>query len=323
MEIHEIGGYFELDLKIEPEVLNKDAVYLESARACLKLVLKARKPVAVWLPYYTCGVLIKAVEEVGLKIRFYHIDKALSIEENLFLGTDEVLVYTNYFGICDNATKRMLERFGGENVIVDCSQSFYVSPYKCLATFYSPRKFMGLPDGGIVYTNLDLKPNEQSEYESINRLSHLYIRKNVDAKTGYSQFLEADASLNHSSSRAMSEITKTLLSHSISRYSNIQRLENFKRLHDYFSKINNLRIQSDVSSPLCYPLLLKKDVAKIREALVNENIFTPKYWPDLKLGLDSNSFENKLANFMVCLPIDHRYTLSDMDYIIKKVGKLL
>ena len=47
------------------------------------------------------------------------------------------------------------------NIIFDNSQAFYSKQYGT-AGIYSPRKFFGLPDGGILCTDLNL----EEEYEN-------------------------------------------------------------------------------------------------------------------------------------------------------------
>lgn len=52
-----IGGYFELELR-QGEHYHKDAIRLNSARNCFEYILLARKYKKVFLPYYTCEVLL-------------------------------------------------------------------------------------------------------------------------------------------------------------------------------------------------------------------------------------------------------------------------
>ena len=52
-----IGGYFSLELP-KYEEYHKDAIRLNTGRNCLEYILRARRYSKVYIPYYTCEVIL-------------------------------------------------------------------------------------------------------------------------------------------------------------------------------------------------------------------------------------------------------------------------
>src|SRR5690554_910719 len=139
-----IGGYFELELLLTEEY-HKNAIRLNTGRNAFEFILRARNYKKVYLPFYTCDVILEPITKLDLKYEFYRIDlNFYPYFDFNKLGEDEVFVYNNYFDLCDKQTKEIVSLC--KNLIVDNSQAFYTKPIKGVDTFYSPRKFFGLPD---------------------------------------------------------------------------------------------------------------------------------------------------------------------------------
>ena len=72
----------------------------------------------------------------------------------------------NYFGVCEKVQDELLLKYNSEQLVFDHSQAFFTPPKKCLATIYSPRKFFGVPDGGLLFTEVKIQlPKNQDESE--------------------------------------------------------------------------------------------------------------------------------------------------------------
>lgn len=98
--------------------LYPEAIRLNSGRSCLEYILKARKYKKVWLPYYTCDAILQPITRNGLDYEFYHIDKDFHIADKINLGKEEVLVYTDYFGLMDDYASEVAYEYS-PNVILD------------------------------------------------------------------------------------------------------------------------------------------------------------------------------------------------------------
>ena len=153
----EIRGYFNLELTNKGEFLHDDGILLNSCRNALEFVLLSLRPKRIWLPKYTCDSVLQPVVHLKLNYCFYSIDKNLEIL-NVSLDEGDVLLYTNYFGLKDSYTKKLSEKYGHQ-LIIDNAQSYYSERIKGIATIYSPRKFFGVPDGGIAYVDNPINKN--------------------------------------------------------------------------------------------------------------------------------------------------------------------
>ena len=73
-----IGGYFELELH-KGEEYHKDAISLNTARNCFEYILLARNYKKVYIPYYTCEVMLQPLEKHHISYEYYSInDKTTS-----------------------------------------------------------------------------------------------------------------------------------------------------------------------------------------------------------------------------------------------------
>ena len=106
------------------------------------------------MPYFTCDSAVEPIVKLGIPHEFYHIDKSYHIVEDIVLRDNEALMYTNYWGLQDLYCKELADRFGSR-LILDYTQSFFSKPIRGIDTFYSCRKFFGVPDGGYLYTDAD------------------------------------------------------------------------------------------------------------------------------------------------------------------------
>ena len=117
-----IGGYFELELN-KNEEYHKAAVKLNTGRNAFEYILRAYNYKKVFIPYYTCDVMLEPLKKLNIKYEFYRIDKRFMPNINFEnIKSDEALVYNNYFGICDKNVKEIagIKR----NIIIDNSQAF-------------------------------------------------------------------------------------------------------------------------------------------------------------------------------------------------------
>ena len=204
-----IGGYFELELRGGCEY-HPNALALNSARNCLEYILLTRQYRRVYIPYYTCEVVLEPFRKHGIEYEFYSVNEKLEPVDFPCLKPGEAFLYTNYFGIKQSAVRRVAERYG-EQTIIDNAQAFFAPRIEGIDTFYSPRKFFGVPDGGYVYC--DANPLENIPRDvSWQRMQHLLRRIDEGAEKGYMDFKTNSESLINAPIRRMSNLTKALLS---------------------------------------------------------------------------------------------------------------
>src|SRR5690606_38550323 len=100
--MQEIGGYFGLELKAGTHYHN-EAIRLNTARNCFEYILRAKEYKKVYIPFYTCEVLLEPLTKLKIAYTFYHINECLEPVEIISLKADEAFLYTNYFGVKQNA----------------------------------------------------------------------------------------------------------------------------------------------------------------------------------------------------------------------------
>ena len=93
-----IGGYFELELPCHEEY-HKNALRLNSGKNCLEYILRYRNYFKVYIPYYTCDVILKPFRDLGIDYEFYHINELLEPAAKLYPKEYEAVLYVNYFGL--------------------------------------------------------------------------------------------------------------------------------------------------------------------------------------------------------------------------------
>lgn len=308
-----IGGYFELELINYCKTYHPNAIALNTGRNAFEYILKANYVKKIYIPYFTCDVLLEPLNKLKITYEFYHINEQLEpIFDFSVLKKNDFFLYTNYFGLKNCYTKQL--SLFCQHLIVDNSQAFFSVPHNSEATFYSSRKFFGVADGAYLYCNKVLEQVFKKDC-SYDRMSHLLIRKDVSAETGYQSFIENDEKLKNQPIKKMSSITEDILGRV--DYSAVaqKRIDNYRFLENELKSTNKMSFQLDTkSSPMVYPYWTKD--LTLRKRLIENKIYTATYWPNVKEWCSQDSLEFKLTNEVVYLPIDQRYGIEEMTFII-------
>ena len=74
-------------------------IKLNSARNCLRYIVRAFKIKEIYIPYYICPAIRLSLSKENCKIHYYHIDDKFfpdcEFKENAYI------LYPNYFGVCN------------------------------------------------------------------------------------------------------------------------------------------------------------------------------------------------------------------------------
>ncbi len=312
-----IGGYFELETA-QKVFAPEGAVNLNSARNCLAYILRAGRVGHVHVPRYLCDVALEPLERMGVAYDFYGIAEDLEIADDITLMDDsDALLVVNYFGVMDDYMTSLAGSYGRQ-AILDCSQAFYFPPALPSPTFYSPRKFFGVPDGGILYTE-DRLEEDLAEDVSYARFTHLVKRIDLGSEAAYADFKRDEAGLDGQPVRAMSKLTRRLLGSVDMEAPRLQRLRNFTYLHERLRATNLLNVATTAKGPLCYPYYSGDD--NLREKLITEKVFVPTYWSSVMEWCKPTDVEYQLAKNIIPLPIDQRYGEQHMQKIVELVHR--
>ena len=303
----EIGGYFELELPKRGGFLHDDGVLLNSGRNALEYVLRSMPDVRhLWIPYYTCDSILEPITKLGIPYTFYHINERLELKDGLALQDGDYLLYTNYFGIKDSYVKQLAMQYGSQ-LIVDNAQAWFAEPIEGVCTTYSPRKYVGIPDGGIAYCPKGLDVNQFEQDRSFDRCSHLLKRIDVGAEEGYADFKANDQTLCNQPIRKMSKLTKALLSSIDFEEVKRKRIANFRYLHEALKCTNKYDVpeMTSFACPMVYPYLT--DDISLRQKLIDNKLFVATYWPNVMEWAKDGMLERELMERLLPIPCDQRF----------------
>jgi len=316
-----IGGYFELELPQGFVEKYPGALGYQSARAAFMALLQNSPAITrVWMPYYICDSMVSPVLAAGKELAFYRIDQRFFIEDRLNLAEGDLLLYVNYFGVCDRNVLELLCTYDPKRVVIDCSQAFYSGPFNCLATIYSPRKFFGVPDGGLLMTAVSIPEPLQIDEGSCQRATHLIKRLSFDAEAGYGDYQAAELTLSDVAPKRISQLTSRLLRSIDYDAVRARRKRNFSALHHALGSTNRLSVDLDViNGPMAYPYLPAEGA--LRQQLISHRVFIATYWTEVLERVPQEGHEAKLVSNLCALPCDQRLSADAVARIINLVER--
>jgi hypothetical protein len=313
----EIGGYLDLSANWHTKGIAHNPILLNSARNCIRYIAQQRKIRQILVPYYTCHTVVRCLKSDGVDVVFYSLDDAFM--PMLPPGSeDEYVIYVNYYGVMDRKVKELAAKY--PKLIVDNSQAFFSAPLEGVDTVSSPRKFFGLPDGGLLYPGENLIEIELPLDRSSERMVQLVKRLDDGAQAAFPDSLAARNALIDQPIKRMSRLTEFLLGSLDMEFSRARRRENWRVIDKELHKANRLSIElNEQEVPLFYPYYCFQP--ELRGKLISKGIFVGTYWPDVKALVAEGSFESSLVTNMIPLPIDQRYDDQDMLKVLNIINE--
>ena len=310
-----IGGYFELELPQRSEY-HSAAIALNTGRNCLEYILHMRGYKRVYLPYYSCEVLLEPFKKLGVDYTFYHINERLELGEDIQLKEGEALLCINYFGLKREYVKTLGAKYGRQ-LIVDNTQAFYDEPFTGVDTFYSCRKFFGVADGAYLYCD-QLLDMELEQDQSWQRMDYLLKRIDVSPEAAYADFKARGADLHDNPIKTMSRLTSRIMASIDYQQAAQHRRENYLLLDGALNGKNGMSLPlTDDTIPMVYPFLT--DDEGLRQRLIDHKIFVAQYWPNVLKWCVTTHIDYRMAQLLLPLPIDQRYGEEELKKIIKYI----
>lgn len=309
--MRELGGYIELDSYHLP-MLHEDAIALNCGRNCLAYLFKSRGIKKLKVPYFICNSIFDVCNREGVEKSYYHIGIDFK-PVNLELADDEWLYLVNLYGQLSNEEiEDYAERY--DRVIVDQANDFFATPIPGIDTFYTCRKWFGVADGAFLYSDSPLS-DEFPQDESYNRMEFLLGRYERTASEFYADYNANNKYFKDQPIKRMSKLTRNLLHGIDYEFVERRRQENFMYLQEKLCSINQLNLKP---ATFMYPLMIENGV-EVRKKLQAEKIYIPTLWPTVFEVTEADSLEYKMAENILPLPIDQRYRIEDMKYLIEKI----
>lgn len=307
----EIGGYIELDT-YTGKMLYEDGIKLNCGRNALAYLIKAKNIKKLYMPKFMCDSNDKVLFDNGVKIIYYDIGLDF---KPIIKSWDGWLYVVNYYGQLSNDYLKML----GKNIIIDNAQAYFQKPINGVDTLYTCRKFFGVADGAILYT--DKKMEIKDRDESFSRMNFLLGRFERSAGEFYKEYVENNHLFRNEPIKKMSKLTENLLCAIDYDMVKKRRTENFSYLHYRLKEINKLNLKVPEGA-FMYPLYVQNG-NKIRQILQRKKIFIPTLWPAVFNKCESAENEYLMAENILPLPVDQRYSEKEMEYMVNEIKILI
>lgn len=313
----EYGGYIEFE-NYHGNMLHDGAISLNCGRNALAYLCEAKKIKKLYLPYFLCSSVPNLCKKIGIEYGCYYINEKFEPIFDQALGEDEWLYIVNFYGqLNNNSLTAWKQKYG--RIIVDNAQSYFQVPAEDVDTLYTCRKYFGVADGAFLYTDTRLS-RELPQDESFERMHFLLGRFERSANEFYSEYVANNKLFAAEPVKLMSCLTENLL-RGIDYGSIAQkRQDNFNYLDAQFCDMNELRLKS-VYGAFMYPLLVQNGAA-VRKELQKEKIYIPTLWPNVVEECPPDSLEYHYAADILPIPIDQRYGIEDMKYLVEVINRV-
>ncbi len=309
----EIGGYIQLD-KYSMPLMHEEAIALNSGRNCLAYLIHAKSIKKMYLPFLLCDSVEEICNRMDVVVERYPINPDFSIS-NIDILKDDWLYVVNFYGQLDRSyLQQITSKY--KNVIIDNAHAYFDEPLPNIDTLYTCRKFFGVADGGFLYTNAKSKEKYEKDL-SYNRMGHLLGRFEKTASEFYDEYVLNENGFDDTETKYMSQLTENLLKGV--NYPEVMkaRTENYNYLNLHLSKINLLNLRN-VNGPYMYPLLLE-NANDVKKKLLEKKIYIPTLWPNVLKNVAKEKLEWRYAKNILPLPVDQRYNIREMKFIVEGV----
>lgn len=331
MARHTYGSFIELDIASIPEVAEsvwniwtgrQQVFTFTSSRSALYWIILNSKVKRIWMPAYICCDVSDVLQNIPIEMHYYHVGERLIPEASVLDSVEDgdAFLYVNYFGqprpkaFLDILRKRSaVLRIEDDAHCLDIGES---TPADW--QLFSPRKLLGVPDGGIavVHGTRSLPEPVRPEANIKARLLKCWplllgLEDPLRCHRQYQYYREAEACV-HIDAENMSELTRGMLRRIAHRKVCRRRQENWQTLH-YFLKSFGFLDGCIKFTPSAYPVFVP-DPAGLSRKLAEKNIFCARHWSHIP---SPRSFykEHELAAHLLSIPCDHRMSIDDMAYI--------
>jgi hypothetical protein len=314
-----IGGYFGLEPGAGRGLpWRADALAVQSGRMALRLALAAWPRATLWLPAWYCPPAREALAASGWTLRDYALDEDLGPDAAVQPAAGDRVLLVDWFGLCGAAVRRACRRFGADRVLIDAAMALWFEPEPGVVAACSPRKFVGVPDGGWLRNPpVAAVPPRPDPEATIARCAHLLRRAAGDIAGGRSRFAAAEAAIAAEAlPTAMSPLTAQLLAGIDFDAVAAARRRNYRRLADGVAALGHVPPPlPDDAVPLCLPLPVPR-AAALRRRLAEGGVYCAHYWDDVPSALP-DPVGRRLREGTVCLPCDQRLGDVDVDVVVR------
>lgn len=343
------------NLKIEPEDFNlkaEDGVLLSTGRSAITFAIrqikkvKLSKKISALIPPYTCETVLQPFEDEETEINVYDIENDLSLTvdglRNAIEDSDaDIVLIHRYFGFdTTSEIKEVIREYQEKGVVFieDRTQNLF-SSFESLPVDYivgSFRKWAAIPEGGYCYaTNSFIDKSDKPELSDIRlvnaklqafQLKNDYMENDIGEKAAFMKaYAEAEHILDMETEffKMSDESIKIIKQLDVGALK-MKRRRNYRYVYEKladrkdFSILTGKLREGDV--PLYLALLTEKR-EQLQVWLREHNIYAPIVWPKPNQMPEVSDTVQKIYDQVICLPIDQRYELDDMERMVDLVRR--
>lgn len=299
--------------------------FYDCARHAIHSLCQNLKLSEICTPNFYCKPIDEYLLSQSYKITNYPINGFANYSIPQFRA-NALLVIVNLFGLSD--LESLIEtacfefNWPTSKILVDSSLSLFdlSGMNTTVAHLFSPRKFLPITEGGIIFSPFaDLVKGEDLDEHEYEYRSQLLDPENLlsEAGTQVYQYIERSFSIGHKILSLGETQAFKLASFDLEKYQNL-----FCLAHSRFSNFPGL-ISSSPRTPGNCVLINKSYIknANIRDSskgvfTVGDKytIFLPKYWIDIAPTTD---FEQFLFDEVAFIPVFWDISLNDVQYVRK------
>lgn len=320
------------------------AMCLRSGRDALKIVAREFDKSTVLLPALSCDSMIVPFLLYGHKVEYYRLRKDYSINfEDLYAKIKKIdgtvlFLYMDYFGndaISDSQLFSLKENARNVVFIEDCTHTLLVDKVRDFEPEYtvaSLRKWIDIPDGGLLWSKKELKNGKLSEnmefsntrlkaqnmrYEFLKSGDLTLKQKFREIFTTVSDLIDSELDPGRMSAYSFEKAKQSdwkLIAH--------RRRENAECLISELKKAGFQFVQekSGVSDIYVSIIVEKRDM--LQKSLAEEGIFCTVIWPLNEEQKKCCKIAKNTEENMLSIYCDQRYTVEDMKYIVSQIVRL-
>ena len=327
-----------------------------SLRLILRKILKINKGDEVLMPAYIFQGMLNPFKEIEMTTKFYKINRDLTLDvkdvEQKINEKTKVLLLIHYFGFPQPIDQ--LEKLRALNtkcsIVEDIVQSYLTTLLDSSLgrfgdfSFNVYMKYLPTPDGSLLQINKPIgKLNWQNRqfkrylytgtrYAAMN-LKNLYLKKHLTPSWLHLRFFRYAARLleEYPMFADMSCVSKRLLDKFDYRAIITRRRENFQYLLDNWNSDSIVPLFSNLPDSVCPMgfIVLAENRDHVKRELIKAKIYCPVHWQPISQGdgnilapeihPDEFPISWEISRKILMIPIDQRYGIEEMDYILDKI----
>jgi hypothetical protein len=328
-----IGGTFGLESKHSQVDIKElwsvgtGLTYFLNARCAIYALCQSIAPRTAWLPSYLCAAILEPFRKLRIPVRFYNDGPNFENTDSRWTGDirqGDLVLLIHYFGFPNKTvpTTELISR--GAVILEDAAQSLFVKQQypNSVGIVYSPRKFFGVPDGGLAVSIRDvfrrnaLQPPPENWWK--DALAVAQIRREFDLAGGgenrwFPLFRQVEESHPLGLYRS-SDLSRALIESGIdyqglkrTRRDNYQTLASLLREHAVFPNLDEEVV------PIGFPVRVNAHQRdKVLDFFYHRKIYPPVHWRIDGVVPEKYAESHLLSNSTLTLICDQRYSKDEM-----------